>query len=413
MKNISSHIFLYLPLLLMQQNYAQTVNLGDLYVGARTIMSTESAMENKSTARFINDGDFYLYDHYYNDGIVSFTAGAKSGVTHMVGSSGFQDISGNSAMDWYDAEFDNNSVQPSFHLSNEVRIFGSSNFKSGIIDNLSYDGKLFFLEDATAVNASDKSYVSGYVHKSGTDDFHFPIGDSGHYRYAGITLQNTNENAFAGRYFFQNSDLLYPHSAKQKEISLIDDQEYWAVDKTKDGSEAIITLTWDQDTTPESIYSAPLDEMHIVRWDASKKIWVDQGGAVDASLNEISTVIHSSDYGIFTLARLKSIDKESCDQKIAVYNAVSPNGDGINDYLQISGLSSDCGSENTIEIYNRWGVKVYATSNYGSNGNFFKGYSEGRTTISQNELLPAGTYFYILHLKGENKDKTGYLYLSW
>ncbi|OXB03354.1 hypothetical protein B0A81_18665 [Flavobacterium plurextorum] len=415
MKNISSHLFLFLLLLFVQANYAQTVNLGDLYVSAGTILSTVAPMDNKSTAKLVNDGDFYLYDHYNNDGTVTFTAGLKSGSTHMIGTFGFQNISGNTAMSWYDAEFGNSIVQPAFYLSNELRIFGVSNFDKGIIDNISNKGKLFFMEGAQAVNASDDSFVNGSVQKDGRSDFYFPIGAQGQYRHSAISFLNNSENVFASRYFFENSNLLYPHVNKQKEISLIDDKEYWIVEKENQESGALITLTWDEDTTPASIYAAPLDELHIIRWDASKKIWVDEGGAADSSTKEITTVVQASDYGIFTLARFSSIAEDFCGT-ITVFNAVSPNGDNKNDYFKISGLT-ECASENTIEIYNRWGVKVYETSNYGSNDNFFKGYSEGRTTISKNELLPAGTYFYILYLKDQSKvkikQKTGYLYLSW
>ncbi|GAA6771183.1 hypothetical protein AAGS39_19290 [Flavobacterium sp. CGRL2] len=388
----------------MQKTYPQTVNLGDLYVSAGTVVSTLMPMDNRLAAKLINDGDFYLYNHYNNDGKVTFTAGSKTGTTYMVGVSGAQNISGNAAMDWCNAIFNNKETQPAFYLSNGVRIFGSSTFQKGILDNTSYNGKLFFMEDAEAVNANDDSYVNGLVQKNGKADFHFPIGAGGQYRYAGISFLNNAENAFGGRYFFENSNLNYPHVNSQKEISLIDDREYWSVEKTKDGSGAIISLTWDEDTTPSAIYAAPLDELHIIRWDESKKIWVDEGGTADPFAKEISTVVQASDYGIFTLARFSGTAQDSC-KSITVFNAVSPNGDNINDYLTINGLA-DCGSENSIEIYNRWGVKVYETINYGSNDNFFRGYSQGRTTISQKELLPPGTYFYVLYLKNQSGAKT-------
>jgi gliding motility-associated-like protein len=101
---------------------------------------------------------------------------------------------------------------------------------------------------------------------------------------------------------------------------------------------------------------------------------------------------------------------------LVVHNAFSPNDDGKNDYFQIDGLA-DCAEENTVEIYNRWGVKVFETANYGANGNVFKGYSEGRVTISKDKLLPTGTYFYVLNIKysgakPQTIKKAGYVYLS-
>ena len=99
--------------------------------------------------------------------------------------------------------------------------------------------------------------------------------------------------------------------------------------------------------------------------------------------------------------------------EITVYNAVSPNEDNSNDFFFIDGL--ECYPNNTVEIYNRWGILVYDTTGYDNGLKSFKGISEGRSTVSKNELLPDGTYFYILkYTDEENKshDKSGYLYLN-
>jgi gliding motility-associated-like protein len=102
---------------------------------------------------------------------------------------------------------------------------------------------------------------------------------------------------------------------------------------------------------------------------------------------------------------------ESCI--IEVFNAVTPNDDGLNDYLSIDGL--DCYPDNTLEIYNRWGVKVYDVQGYNNTSVRFNGYSDGRVTIKTSEELPNGTYYYILKYTDSNRNsnqKTGFLYLS-
>ncbi len=91
---------------------------------------------------------------------------------------------------------------------------------------------------------------------------------------------------------------------------------------------------------------------------------------------------------------------------------MSPNQDGVNDIFVISGIER---LENTLEIYNRWGVKVYETKNYGRGDNFFRGISNGRTTIEEKDQLPVGTYYYILEYileSGERKNRAGYLYIN-
>jgi gliding motility-associated-like protein len=105
---------------------------------------------------------------------------------------------------------------------------------------------------------------------------------------------------------------------------------------------------------------------------------------------------------------------------VEVHNAFSPNGDGINEMFVIDNIEDTvCYPENTVEIYNRWGVLVFETKNYNNETNSFKGYSQGRTTVSQSSGLPTGTYFYILNYLSvdgtgniQTNKKDGFLYLT-
>ena len=105
---------------------------------------------------------------------------------------------------------------------------------------------------------------------------------------------------------------------------------------------------------------------------------------------------------------------------IVVHNAFSPNGDGINEKFVIDNINdTNCYPDNTVEIYNRWGVLVYSTKGYNNTTNAFDGISDGRSTVSQSSGLPAGTYFYILTYTSfdnnnviQNNKKVGYLFLT-
>ncbi|SNR83226.1 gliding motility-associated C-terminal domain-containing protein, partial [Flavobacterium sp. ov086] len=107
-------------------------------------------------------------------------------------------------------------------------------------------------------------------------------------------------------------------------------------------------------------------------------------------------------------------------ENIVIHNAFSPNGDGKNDFFVIDNIDqTECYPENTVEIYNRWGILVFETSNYNNTTNAFDGTSRGRTTVKQSDGLPTGTYFYILNYKSldgnnaiQNNKLDGYLYLS-
>ncbi len=101
------------------------------------------------------------------------------------------------------------------------------------------------------------------------------------------------------------------------------------------------------------------------------------------------------------------------EDEIEVFNVITPNGDGVHDVLAIAGLENY--PDNTIKIYNRWGVLVYMTKAYNTQGNVFDGTSEGRVTVDQDRKLPVGTYFYILDYvdsSGKTKSMAGYLYIN-
>src|SRR5680860_34641 len=99
--------------------------------------------------------------------------------------------------------------------------------------------------------------------------------------------------------------------------------------------------------------------------------------------------------------------------EVEVFNVVTPNNDGVHDFLMISGL--DIRPDNSIKIFNRWGVLVYETESYDSDGNHFDGTSKSRATMGKEEKLPSGTYFYMLKhedLEGGYKMLSGHLYLN-
>ncbi|MEZ7516057.1 Ig-like domain-containing protein, partial [Flavobacterium frigidarium] len=101
------------------------------------------------------------------------------------------------------------------------------------------------------------------------------------------------------------------------------------------------------------------------------------------------------------------------EKEINVNQLITPNGDGFNDILVIENL--DLYPENSVRIYNRWGVLVWDTTGYNSKNNYFYGKSTGRLTIGGNEMLPTGTYFYVINYVNKDSvsiDTSGYIYIN-
>jgi len=391
---------------------SQTTNQGALYISEGTIFSTLEDFDNQTTGSFINDGDAYIYRDFNNDGVVDFYEG---GLTRFIGLAS-QSISGTEESYLYDVYFDNSSSAVPFELSGMINIGGEADFYNGIVDNDNYGGMITFDTEGTHINTSDYSHVDGKVHKLGDNDFIFPIGDSGYYRFGGISSPSSITSIFSGKYYLENSDLIYSHELRAGVIEQIDDQEYWTIEKeTTSEEDVLVTLSWREETTPEVMISAAEEgNLTIVRWDEGLNMWVDEGGAIDLDSQTVTTSVNG--YGVFTFGIVNSSEVLPCH--IVVYTAVTPNGDGVNDYFLIDTSNNECAYNLEVQIYNRWGVKVFESDDYGVNGDVFDGYSTGRMTIDDTNQLPTGTYYYILEYDYDTSTGTkrhkqaGYLYLS-
>lgn len=405
--NNLKNIFTLLLLAVCGNLFSQTVNTGVMYVSPGTEFSTVGAFDNTETGEFYNDGEAYIYSHFNNDGIVDFYDG---GFTRFQGLFGAQEISGISRSYLYNVLFKNDAQTAPFHLSGTISVAGTSNFDVGIVDNDSYGGSFIFERSAGHINTSDYSHVDGFVMKEGDSEFLYPIGDGGYFRYAAISAPGAATDEFEAKYFLENSNTIYPHTNKEEHIELIDNSEYWIVNRVNSNTDVMLTLSWRSETTPFEIIDTPYENnIHIVRWDSSQQMWIDEGGITDEAVQTVTASV--TGYGVFTLAKVKEIEED--DDSFVIFNGLTPGDDGLNDIFRIQGIENY--PDNNVMIFNRWQVKVFERDGYNNDDVAFKGVSEGRATILQNEELPTGTYYYVIRFRGENPGKslyTGYLYIN-
>ena len=343
---------------------------------------------------FINKGDYYHNDKAKQSTAV-FTRYNKDQVKQV--------ISGESLSTFHHVILDNTTDKVAFDLQSQMDVTGSVEFKDGIVLVDSLKGMLSFLPGAQAINPTDNSHAEGFVEKVGSESFQYPKGDGGLYRYARISAPSAANDVYLGKYIWQDKSFFKVRAAKSGVINLLNEREYWIIEKGGNNSreDILLTLSWDERTTPEALLVDPEEELHIVRWNELEQMWVDEGGIVDVASKEITTPTSVRGYGFFTLATIKK--EVLLEGDIVIYNLVTPNGDGKNDYFIIDNI--DRFPENTVQIFNRWGVKVYETSSYNSKGNVFRGISEGRVTWNKDAKLPSGTYFYVVTYT--YKDKKG------
>ena len=411
-KDTSCILGLFAALLACNQGNAQMVNEGDLKVNDNTILSVYMDYQNTNSGNLINDGKLYIFQNWKNDGIVDFTKASSNGKTFFTGT-GDQYIEGAMQSNFQNVEFNNTSDPVPFYLGTKISVNNKAEFVQGIVNGVSLDGLVIFNNNAIHDKAGDQSFVDGKVQKIGKNDFEYPVGAEKFFRPS-FQAATSGDNIYTTQYFKSNSSSVHPHSSKEESIQVINDQEYWVVTQDKGAEKIVLSLTLDHDTTPAQFFSeTSTTRLAIVRWDEAAGKWVNEGGVLsdpiagEAYSNLLTTTVRG--YGLFTMA-LVTADQKPDD--LIVYNAVSPNDDGINDTFHIKGINNY--PDNTLEIYNRWGVKVYDANSYNESDNMFRGYSDGRVTIKRGDKLPTGTYFYILKYNkdGKGQQKAGYLYIN-
>jgi gliding motility-associated-like protein len=77
---------------------------------------------------------------------------------------------------------------------------------------------------------------------------------------------------------------------------------------------------------------------------------------------------------------------------VGIYNAFTPNGDGVNDFWAIRGIEKF--PDNVVKLFNIWGDKVIELNHYDNVNIAWFG------TNKDGKLLPDGTYYYVVTLTG-------------
>lgn len=244
---------------------------------------------------------------------------------------------------------------------------------------------IIFQKDAVVTGASDNSHIVGKVIQQGNGTKTFPVGNGE--TYLPVTLTNiSGTDAQIGLQLFElNGTVL----KKAPGLQSISDKRYWQLDVISGSVEnAEVTLPiHDEDGTIG-------DGNPVVAQSGSLGEEFQTLGQF--SLND-DFVTSSNPITLPLLAVGSELDDD--DDNLNVYNAVSPNGDGKNDFMTIDNI--EMFPDNKLILYNRWGDEVFSINNYDNNSRVFRGLSPN------GKLLPPGTYYYKVNYGG--RTKTGYV----
>jgi gliding motility-associated-like protein len=326
-------------------------------IAINSILATNHDITNYGALS--NDGSIELEGNWDNNGTYNELQGRI-----ILNGDEIQNLSHNNQKIYY-LEINGGAKQ----VGEDVTITGTLNLLNGIVtpDN---NVRIVVNDGAQIISASGISYINGALYHSGTGQKFFPIGKNGNYEP--VELVNIQgDKPIVGLELFEPN----PNPQAGPGIRQVSTERYWK----------------------KTILSGEITNMQIKCENPDLQLFNNISNVVYAQAEQVSGVFSSIggrnvggsliselsfSENIVTFAELGSVE---------ITNVITPNNDGINDYLTISNL--ELFPENELLILNMMGQVIYSMKNYNNTWD---------ATID-NKPLPQGNYMCILKLKNSNK----------
>lgn len=272
----------------------------------------------------------------------------------------------------------------------------------------------FLDSDGFYIGEGDFTKVNGYAAIANQQNFVFPIGDETYLRP--LTINSETTNLFAKcAYFFEDpntpfsTEETYDTDELDRELERVNTVEFW---KLEADVSSTVTISWN-DRSTMNLLTDDATTIVLAGWSRANNQWENLGASSvvgnleDGFLTSLAFV--PNDYDAIGLGVSKVPFEPLSMEVLRLENYfVSPNGDGVNDFLFIPELEES--PNNALRIYDRYGLKVFEQTNY---SNEFVGISNvNNLVIRKEEGLPSGVYFYTLFMADLDLNYQGFLYLT-
>ncbi len=308
---------------------------------------------------------------------------------------------------FYDAEIANDA---GVDLGTSVAVTNNTNFIIGDFNSPRNQTDIYinFIESAFSVGEGDLSKVNGYAAITDKQTFTFPVGDAQQLRP--LILNSAGVNSLAKCAYFRedpNSPSTFPSfntELRPRTIAAISTQEFWRLEGTISST---ITLNWNAGSGLDAL-AEEVNSITIVGWSKLVNRWQSLGNAaIGGDLDNgfaTSASFNPDEYEVITFGILaEPTDILSLDNFF-----LSPNGDGINDFLVIPELEQS--PNNSVRIFDRNGLMVFEMFNYTDE---FDGFANvGNVVINRDAGLSEGIYFYLISMDDLGLNYQGFLYLE-
>jgi len=218
-------------------------NTGTLYIsGAPDILYVNGAFTNASTAALTNNGNLYVLQNLVNDQ-AAMTVG--TGTLYFNGSAA-QTFSGAQLFKTFNLVTNNSA---GITLNNDLSVSGAHTFTTGVITTSATPNYLRYEAGASYSGDGDAQHVKGWVRKTGTTNFVFPLGNGTVERTIGASTLSASSvfNAQYAGATTNTGNLASP-------LVTVDPYEYWIVNEVSGGT-ANIDMNWNNSKVAMPVYT--------------------------------------------------------------------------------------------------------------------------------------------------------------
>lgn len=373
-----------------------------------TLTFGQSALNNTGNLQLHGNAQLGFHTNWINDAPFE----TDSGLIGFYGNS-FLQVLGNAAPHLFDMEV---FLPNDLFLVNSINVANNVNFIEGNVASPLIDQTVYlnFEQEAFFSGEEDTSKITGFAAIRDKSDFSFPVGDREQLRPLLINSDGNNELALCA-YLFENPSNpaslseAFDTDTKVNNIGDISTNEFWILQTNVPST---VTISWNQRSGLGNLANT-LDDIILVGWSKSSSQWIAIGNTgISGDLEQgflISEKFVPNDFGALTFGTIPlPTDTFAVNNPTLGNYFISPDGDGINDFLVFDDLEGT--GPNFVVIYNKFGQKVFELSNY---TNEFNGVSNTNNVVLNRDIgLPEGVYYYIVDLPEQELEYQGFFFLD-
>jgi hypothetical protein len=266
-------------------------NNGNLQIHTGANITAFVNFTNASTGALVNNGTFFLRANVTNNRALM---NPGSGATIFNGTSA-QSVNGTEPFRVYNVTTNNSN---GITLNNDLSVNAAHTFTSGIITTSSAPNYLIYENGATYSGSADNAHVNGWVRRTGSTNFIFPVGNAIYLRPIAVnnlSALSTFNAQYAG--VTSNTGNVLPN------LVTVDPYEYWLVNQVSGGT-AQVDMNWNNSKVTFPNYM--LASIRAAYYTGG--MWTNVGGNATGNVATTGSITSSSvgSFGAFTFGSLNA-----------------------------------------------------------------------------------------------------------